>query len=237
MESAGGESPAEPTPLFVKVEGAAMTEEEWLACDDPQKMLTFLGDRASDRKLRLFAVACCRRVSCCWSKDPQRTLLEMVELFAEGLTPWESVSAWSNYNADECPVLEAAAEAGPYLPSFVINSSQLAACWAAHPVGNQRGTSEFHARAIAERSSQARIVGCVFGNPFRPITIDLAWLTATVVSVASCIYSEKAFDHLPILADALEEATCDDPDILAHCRGLGLHQRGCWVLDLVLGKK
>ena len=59
-----------------------------------------------------------------------------------------------------------------------------------------------------------------------------------VVSTLACgVYDERAFDRLPILADALEEAGCDDPEILKHCRGEGPHVRGCWALDLLLGKE
>jgi hypothetical protein len=76
----------------------------------------------------------------------------------------------------------------------------------------------------------------VLGNPFRPVTVDPAWLTPTVVALAAGIYADRAFDRLPILADALQDAGCDLADIHAHCRGPGPHVRGCWVVDLVLGK-
>ena len=76
----------------------------------------------------------------------------------------------------------------------------------------------------------------IFGNPFRPVTLDSRWLSETVVALATGIYADRAFDRMPILADALEEAGCDHPDILAHCRGAGSHVRGCWVVDLILGK-
>ncbi|MBL8793522.1 MAG: hypothetical protein JNM56_06440 [Planctomycetia bacterium] len=77
----------------------------------------------------------------------------------------------------------------------------------------------------------------VCGNPFRPVKVDPAWLTSTVVLLAQAIYDERAFDRLPILADALEDAGCDHADILNHCRSEGPHVRGCWALDLVLGRK
>ena len=64
-----------------------------------------------------------------------------------------------------------------------------------------------------------------------------AWRTSTVVALARGIYEERAFDRLPMLADALEEAGCEDADMLAHCRRSGPHVLGCWVVDLVLGKK
>ena len=84
--------------------------------------------------------------------------------------------------------------------------------------------SFFRSRKGRERSSSA-------------LTFDAAWRTATVTSLALAIYEERAFDRLPILADALEDAGCTNADILGHCRGGGEHVRGCWVVDLVLGKE
>jgi hypothetical protein len=88
---------------------------------------------------------------------------------------------------------------------------------------------------------QAGLLRDVFGPlPFRPLSTDSQWLTwndSTVIKLAQAIYEERAFDRLPILADALEEAGCSNPDILAHCRGPGPHVRGCWVVDLLLGKE
>jgi hypothetical protein len=77
----------------------------------------------------------------------------------------------------------------------------------------------------------------IFGNPFRPVSAEPSWLTSTVLQLAGGIYAGRAFDRLPILADALQDAGCDTTDILAHCRGPGPHVRGCWVVDLVLGKR
>jgi hypothetical protein len=79
----------------------------------------------------------------------------------------------------------------------------------------------------------------IAGNPFRPVVVDPAWLSwnrGTVVQLAKAIYDERAFDRLPILADALEDAGCHEAPILHHCRGPGPHVPGCWPLDLVLGK-
>ncbi|MBY0522840.1 MAG: hypothetical protein K2R98_05560 [Gemmataceae bacterium] len=80
----------------------------------------------------------------------------------------------------------------------------------------------------------------IFGNPFRPMSVEpscVAWCGATVGKLADVIYEERAFDRLPILADALEDAGCTDAAILEHCRGPGLHVRGCWVVDLLLGRE
>jgi hypothetical protein len=75
------------------------------------------------------------------------------------------------------------------------------------------------------------------GNPFQPLVFAPHWRSETAVSLATGIYDERAFDRLPILADALEEAGCDNADVLAHCRGDGPHARGCWVVDGVLGRE
>jgi len=77
----------------------------------------------------------------------------------------------------------------------------------------------------------------IFGNPFRPVAVDSRWLTETVVTLAEGIHTERAFDRMPILADALEDAGCDNADILTHCRQPGEHVRGCWVVDLLTGRK
>jgi hypothetical protein len=77
----------------------------------------------------------------------------------------------------------------------------------------------------------------VVGNPFRPVTFNASWQTTTVKTLAQSIYDERRFGDMPILADALEEAGCDNTDILNHCHQPGSHVRGCWVLDLLLGKE
>jgi hypothetical protein len=76
-----------------------------------------------------------------------------------------------------------------------------------------------------------------FGSPFRRIKPNPAWLTADVLALARGIYDERAFDRMPILADALLDAGCREEQVLGHCRGPGPHIRGCWAVDLVLGKR
>ena len=79
----------------------------------------------------------------------------------------------------------------------------------------------------------------IFGNPFRPVAVDPAWLVwhdGIIGKLAQRIYDERAFADLPILADALEEAGCTNAELLAHCRHPGPHARGCWAVDLLLGK-
>jgi hypothetical protein len=91
--------------------------------------------------------------------------------------------------------------------------------------------------ALAFVGEYARALRDIFGNPFRPVSLDLSWLTSDVVSLARGIYAERAFDRMPILADALQDAGCTNDDVLNHCRDTSLtHVRGCWVVDLLLGK-
>ena len=80
------------------------------------------------------------------------------------------------------------------------------------------------------------LVWDVAGNPFRPVAFDPAWRTGTAVAIARGMYEAHDFSAMPILADALMDAGCDDEDVLAHCREPGPHVRGCWVVDGVLGK-
>ena len=84
---------------------------------------------------------------------------------------------------------------------------------------------------------QCEWLRCLFSNPFRPVAFDPAWRTETAVGIARGIYEERAFERMPILADALMDAGCADEQVLGHCLGEGPHVRGCWVVDLVLGKE
>jgi hypothetical protein len=78
----------------------------------------------------------------------------------------------------------------------------------------------------------------IFGNPFRPVAFSPEWRTSDVMLLANGIYTDRAFDRMPVLADALQEAGCDSDDLLNHLRDPhAVHVRGCWALDLVLGKE
>ncbi|HEV3386496.1 MAG TPA: hypothetical protein VG097_16855 [Gemmata sp.] len=89
----------------------------------------------------------------------------------------------------------------------------------------------------AERKTHCDLLRCIFGNPFRPITLNPSWLTSTVLALAQQMYESRDFSPMPILADALQDAACDNDEILNHCRHPGVHVRGCWCVDLLLDKK
>jgi hypothetical protein len=89
---------------------------------------------------------------------------------------------------------------------------------------------------MAEQRFQAKLLRDIFGNPFCPVAFSPSWRTSAALGLAGSMYEFRDFAAMPVLADALEEAGCDSADVLAHCRGPGPHVRGCWVVDLVLGK-
>jgi hypothetical protein len=206
-----------------------MREQEWLTCTDPAPMLEFLQGKASERKLRLFAVACCRRIWHLLTDERSRKAVEVAERYADGCVSEEELRAVSG---------EAASVGIGFGVQF---SAANAAHFAALP-GQVRSNrcAMFAARALAEAAApaaQAGLLRCIFGIPFHPITVSPDWLTATVVSLAQAIYQEKAFARLPLLAGALEEAGCTNADILTHCRQPSEHVRGCLVVDLLLTKE
>ncbi len=86
-----------------------------------------------------------------------------------------------------------------------------------------------------ESREQACLLRDLLGNPFRPVSFPRGMLPPAVIALAKAIYDERRSEDLPILADALEEAGCGDPDVLGHLRGPEPHARGCWPLDAVLG--
>jgi hypothetical protein len=214
-----------------------MTEAEWLACEDPQPMLEFLRGKVSDRKLRLFACGCCRRVEQFLGEDSNRDV-QVAEKFADGLASEDELwRAHANYAADEDPALDAAADSDAF-PYTAAHAAYKAACIAAHQWKPIRYDPAFQERMTREQKVHCKLLCCIFGPlPFRSIALDPSWLTPAVTSLATAIYQERAFDRLPILADALEDAGCGNQEVLSHLRSGGEHCRGCWPLDLVLGKE
>jgi hypothetical protein len=208
-----------------------MTEAEWLECTDPERMLKFLRRKASERKLRLFACACCRRIWRFLPDKRSRKAVEVAERYADGKADEDRLGSACEDAVEAAETgrgADAAAHASDISP---VDAKYVAfeAAWAARRTDDSPPTEEFVA--------QAELLRDIIGNPFRPVTVDPSWLTHTVTALAKGIYDKRAFDRLPILADAPEEAGCANADILAHCRKPGEHLRGCWVVDLLLGKE
>jgi hypothetical protein len=218
-----------------------MTEVEWMQCQEPAPLLTYLQWRGSDRKLRLFAAACCRRMQYLLPRQGGK-IIEVAERRADGLAGQAEVEAAAASLPDPPP--------SPIIGGFgpvrqtAIRKALLAIL--VRPVGAAQIAAQVAAAvcSVREREEEPRIQ-CIFlrdlfGNPFRSGALDRSWLTwkeGTISKLAQAIYQEGAFDRLPIVADALEEAGCTDAAILDHCRGPGPHIRGCWVVDLILGKE
>ena len=218
----------------------AMTEAEWLACADPRPMLEHLRGRVSDRKRRLLTCACCRRVWDLLTDERSRRAVEVAERFADGAADAEELRN-AQRGAQTAYRLAARRRKPRVFRHF------LAACLATDSAARRATfdpTKEFFRgaadrKAKTERKARAALCRDLFGNPFRPVALErrwLAWDGGTVVKLARAVYDQRAFDRLPVLADALEDAGCTNADVLTHCRRPAEHARGCWVLDLLLGK-
>ncbi len=221
-----------------------MTEADWLAATDPAPMLEYLNRRISDRKLILFAAACCRHIWTLLSDRRYRAAVEMAERFADGKANVKELLAarTPTINAERSggAAARAAYWAANALPAETVWQVHTAAAVAETQARTQAATSNYdtawdNAYTAALRS-QAALLRDIVGNPFRPAVIDrtwLAWAGGTVPRIALGIYDERRFEELPILADALEDAGCDNVELLSHCRSGAAHVRGCWLVDLL----
>ncbi len=214
-----------------------MTEAEWLTSTDPARMLALAKTQGSGRKLRLLAISYCQRVSAKITLPQSAEALRVADLYSEGavdinavLTAWDSVLAekravgWGN---------------GCWQITWVAQS-------ALQGFGSQFWPENADAQQAsllisddypAEWAAQCGLLRDIFGNPFRLVLFSSDWRTSTAVALAAQMYEARDFSAMPILADALQDAGCDNADVLNHCRGPGPHVRGCWVVDMVLGKE
>ncbi len=189
------------------------------------------------RQLRLFGCACARRV---WSllSEPAREAVETMER----LLPPERARREPGLGVNTPAALAEHA-------NRILAASPPSPVVLALLEHGYRGSVHAATRALAamprdawrsELAAQCDLVRCIFGNPFRPARLTLAWLEANrgvVRDLARVIHDEARFADLPILADALEDAGCTDGQVLEHCRAPGPHGRGCWLLDLLLGAR
>jgi hypothetical protein len=223
--------------LWGWAEGPDVTEVEWLACGDPEVMLDQLRETVSDRRWRLCLCAFCRSV---WYRvtDPRsRQAVETCQRYADGdasdaellAARRQGHSAWyETASADPHSPADHAA-AGAFMTANEKLIQRLGVAW--HFIRAAPDQER-------EKTAQVAVIRDIFGNPFRPVPSEPSWLTSTVVTLAAGIYEEKAFDRMPILADALQDAGCENSEVLEHCREVDqIHVRGCWVIDLLLGKE
>jgi hypothetical protein len=222
-----------------------VTDAEWLASTDSGAMLQTVRGRASERKLRLFACALGRLV---WDRLPEGLLREAVEAgerAADGLitdderhsyierlyAPWgkgERPATWfcgpprGRETRDDWSLF--------FTAKMAVSPGHMLARLPAG-LGILEGSR-------LTGPQQPGLLRDIFGpSSAGPPAYSPGWRTATVVALATAIYEDPAFGRLPLLADALMDAGCDDEQLLGHCRSEGPHVRGCFGVDLVLGKE
>jgi hypothetical protein len=218
-----------------------MTEAEWLVADDLRAMFEAIEHRASERKLRLFGVACCRRVQHLMTAPEHLASVDVSERLADGLVDEAAMEAALQ------PILAAVrdfSERGNawdvywWMNSAVHHLGTNAASYAASFA--RRGLRAAGGPADAERAYQCHLLRDVVGSPFRPFRFDECWLDGAgreAVKLARELYESADFSRLSELADVLEQAGYADWAVLDHCRGPGPHVRGCWVVDALMGKE
>jgi hypothetical protein len=219
-----------------------MTEVEWFACEqfgDEMSSAAIASPQWSFRKETLFCAACCRRVLAVLPDERGAQLLDEFEAAALGPTMNPAVDytrplaryvahalADPRTTADERSLIALGTVARGYI-SQAAESCAFALAKQTHPPQPSQ----------EEMRIQAAMIRDIVGNPFRPVAFQPQWRTDTVVALARQIDASRDFSAVPILADALQDAGCDNADILTHCRAPVLHVRGCWVVDLVLGNE
>jgi hypothetical protein len=237
---------------------------------DPVEVIERYRSHFSDRKLRLFAVACCRSIWPLLTNEYSRKAVEVAEMFADGLVHEQDLdnarqiasevadqSAFGStedayYCSRPADVAVAATRSDAYFAAqeTAVDAAEVAnfdaevLSWA-----ESQGTApedlaqlQESARIAAGVNSSSQIVLLcdILGTPSNLVAInpiDRSWVNQTVVAMARRIYEDRAFALLPMLADALEEAGCNVPNVLHHCRAGGPHVRGCWVIDLLVDKQ
>jgi hypothetical protein len=232
-----------------------VTEADWLTCPEPGTLLDYLNQRddASPRKFFLAGAACVRRVWHLLDRPELRAVVEAAEQFADGVLTREQLSSFTTAAADihrdlprEDLRLWASLAAfqlrhdprgnhgkAEHTMTAIDDASRVIAL----ATGAAESSDAWYAARFAEMRIQANLYRCVLGNPFRPVTFAPEWRTDTALALARQMYESREFGAMPILADALQDAGCNEPAILDHCRDASLtHVRGCWATDLVLGK-
>jgi hypothetical protein len=211
-----------------------VTEADWDRCSDPAAMLHFLRDsgRASDRKLGLFAVACCRRIWPLLADERSRKAVEVAERYADGM-------------ANQRELRFAFSRAADAYAASSHTADRRAAAGAANAARPEAG---YYARYVTPRKEHPALLRDVFGPlPFREVHIDPSLLTkhdGLATKLAQAAYDHRDLpagtldrDRLAVLADALEDAGLTDAQVLDHLRSAGPHVRGCFAVDAILGRE
>lgn len=219
-----------------------MTEADWLQGSNSHEMLPPCRKviRYHLQKGRLFAVACCNRILNLLTDNRSRSAIKITEQFAAGRASDEELRAAAKAaeaaHADAFRAKGKIGASGEWAAQFAASSD---AWFAATRASNFAyvAAGDPVLEPGPEKEAQSKLLRCIFGPlPFRSVTLDSMTLTQHTQHLAELIYEDQTFDRLPILADLLEEAGCQQDEVLNHLRSGGEHVRGCWALDLVLGK-
>ncbi len=220
-----------------------MTEAEWLASDDPEEMY-FRGVKplkVSRRRTDLFCVACVRLVWHLLEDEGAKQAFEWLEEY-----PGQRIHPNSGAQFDELfqgparALYDAHHRRDPGVRGAALHIAyDFWLGWYEYAFPNLYEWINTPQGALCEdpRTYLSAALRDIFGNPSRPVAVDPSWRTSTTTALAAQMYDSRDFSAMPILADALQDAGCENTDILDHCRGPGQHARGCWVVDLVLGKE
>jgi hypothetical protein len=209
-------------------------------------MLRSVEGTGTERQFRLVMCAALERIWPAIKDVRSREAVEVVRRFADRRATKEQLEeasrkAFAAYRNSSASGMDAAAGNAAYCVTYSRSDRGVSVAHAvfADIKGVCRRDKRFS--AAAEVAVHCRLFRCVFGDPFLPRRgADrslLEWNNGVVRQMAKVIYREQRWPDLPVLADALEEAGCDEAGMLEHCRDGGLHVRGCWAVDGLLGKK
>jgi hypothetical protein len=228
-------------PIYLEIEshhlrGSGLAEDDYLACCNPQRLVSFLANRNvpwSVRRVSLLGCACLRLG---WDRlhEEMRRCIETAEALADQQKDRgrekrrkESRRRFHDWTREQ----NSAPGWDEDLAQRVLGTlaTDRDGAWLAW-------SGIFRLKPLGP-VCPGQLVHDIFGNPFRPLTVDLRWLDrlgGAVLHLARGIYDTHRFNEMPVLGDALEDAGCTDRAILDHCRGPGPHARGCWLLDTLL---
>ena len=215
-----------------------MTEEEWFTARDVSLLLRVCARKCSPRKLRLFMAGWQRLRWEDITVPAAREAVALAERFADGSAHKKELER----AYEELRAAPHGSGRGTLLMIWPTNSQMSAAVHqfareVTLPEPPAWAGEELRGRHRTTADRVAALLRDIVGNPFRPDAFSSSWRTSTALILARQMYDSRDFSLMPILADALQDAGCEQEDILAHCRDASLtHVRGCWVVDLVLGK-
>jgi hypothetical protein len=223
-----------------------MTEKKWLSARAVIDLHIYYSAKKQFRKWRLFGCACARRVLHIIPDERFRIGVDASEQLADEELTWDNLKLIrKSIVAARRKVIKSGGQfEHTSAVETVLNASEkdpgnaMMKAWSsASGVYGTLAQPDFEKGYVAENQYQVRLARDIFGNPFRPMTFEPDWRTSTAVALAKQMYDSRDFSAMPILADALQDTGCDNDDILNHCRDeKQVHVRGCWVVDLVLGK-